>query len=214
MRDLESIYRSSSRDVGSTSAHLITASQRADQGAWEQLVEVYSPMVYAWGRGRGLPQEDAKDIVQNVLRIVFCKLERFDIDGRDGTFRGWLRTITNHQLIDYHRRLAREISVLNTPEVVQRRVQLERGLDGRHEIVLDESAGPHTVTFAQIRIRQAMEQVRSSVTASTWRAFWGMTFEHATSSQLAAELKISPAAVRLAKARVLQRLRSELARSQ
>jgi RNA polymerase sigma-70 factor (ECF subfamily) len=57
--------------------------------------------------------------------------------------------------------------------------------------------------------RRALELVRSEFEERTWQAFWRTVVEGRSPVDLAAELGVSPAAVRMAKSRVLRRLKEE-----
>ena len=41
--------------------------QPGDQEAWQRFVELYGPLIYAWSRRAGLQDQDAADLVQDVL---------------------------------------------------------------------------------------------------------------------------------------------------
>ena len=57
---------------------------------------------------------------------------------------------------------------------------------------------------------RALNLIRAEFQESTWEAFWRTTVEDQPAKDVAADLGISPGAVRVAKCRVLQRLREEL----
>jgi RNA polymerase sigma-70 factor (ECF subfamily) len=58
--------------------------------------------------------------------------------------------------------------------------------------------------------QRALGLVRHQVEDRTWTAFWRSTVESRTTTEVAAELGITPNAVRLAKSHVLRRLREEM----
>jgi len=51
-----------------------------DQQAWSRFVQLYTPMLFGWARGTGLQSQDAADLVQEVLTLVFRKLPAFSYD--------------------------------------------------------------------------------------------------------------------------------------
>jgi hypothetical protein len=56
------------RDLPCTNPSLIVRLAAADDRlAWEQFVEVYAPLVFAFAQRRGLQDADAADVVQQVL---------------------------------------------------------------------------------------------------------------------------------------------------
>ncbi len=59
-------------------------------------------------------------------------------------------------------------------------------------------------------VHRALEQIRAQFQAKTWKAFWRTSVDGLSAVEVADELGMSPGAVRVAKSRVLQRLRDEL----
>jgi len=72
------------------------------------------------------------------------------------------------------------------------------------DAAFDDPAGARTL------FRRALELIRREFEPRTWHAFWRTTVDGRATADVAAELQMSPGAVRVAKSRVLQRLRSEL----
>ena len=58
--------------------------------------------------------------------------------------------------------------------------------------------------------RQALDYVRGEFTERLWQAFWLTAIEERLPADVAAELGMTPAAIRQAKSRVLRRLKEEL----
>src|SRR5438105_4437335 len=88
----------------STSLSLLQRVQGNQPRAWEQLVDLYAPLVYHWCRRAGLGSEDTADVFQEVFRAVAEHVAAFRRDRPGDTFRGWLRTITRNKLRDHFRR--------------------------------------------------------------------------------------------------------------
>ena len=59
-------------------------------------------------------------------------------------------------------------------------------------------------------LRSALDAIREEFHESTWKAFWGVVVEGRTAADVAADLEMKPGTVRVAKSRVLLRLRREL----
>jgi RNA polymerase sigma-70 factor (ECF subfamily) len=59
-------------------------------------------------------------------------------------------------------------------------------------------------------LRTALESIRGEFHERTWQAFWGVAVEGRTAADVAADLNMQPGTVRVAKSRVLLRLRREL----
>src|SRR5437762_6031155 len=76
-----------------------------DQRAWSRFVDLYTPLIYSWGRQVGLQESDAADLVQEVFALLVVKMPDFAYD-RHKSFRAWLRTVTLNKWRDRCRRLA------------------------------------------------------------------------------------------------------------
>src|SRR2546429_459226 len=89
---------------GSTSPSLLARARANQPAAWEQLVDLYAPLVYHWCRRAALGPEDTADVFQEVFRAVARNLSDFRREREGDTFRGWLRTITRNKVRDHYRR--------------------------------------------------------------------------------------------------------------
>jgi RNA polymerase sigma-70 factor (ECF subfamily) len=174
-----------------------------DGAAWEQFVDLYGPLVYGYLRKQGLQDADAADLCQDVLRAVAGAVGRLDYDPARGTFHSWLLTIVRHRLWKWQAAGQRGPRAIGDREV-------RRLVEGRPAA---ETAEPAWEAEWQRRaFAWACEQVRRSVTDSTWQAFWRTAVDGQTGKRVAADLGLSVAAVYLARSRVLARLK-ELVRS-
>src|SRR5262245_58872999 len=90
-----------------TSVSLLERVRRPGEAkAWERFVELYTPLLYHWARSVGLQDQDAADLVQDVLTSLVRKMPEFTYDpGR--SFRAWLRTVTLNQWRDNGKSRAR-----------------------------------------------------------------------------------------------------------
>jgi RNA polymerase sigma-70 factor (ECF subfamily) len=57
---------------------------------------------------------------------------------------------------------------------------------------------------------RALGLIQAEFEARSWQAFWRVVVDGRTPQEVAEELSMSPVAVRIAKCRILQRLRQEL----
>lgn len=181
-----------------TSRSLLARVQSNDAAAWDRLVVLYAPFVLRCCRRPGLADHDVADIFQEVFHATLARIRSFE-QGRPGaTFRGWLRTIARNKVNDHFRRLRREpqggrVSHLEVPLPPDREGDEER--DEGAEILL---------------LRSAMELVREHFEERTWRAFRATALDGRSPKDVAEDLGTTPGAVRVAKSRVLSRLRLEL----
>src|SRR5688572_14360983 len=70
----------------------------SDRLAWGEFVQLYAPLIHAYGMHHGLQDADAADLVQEVLRRVSRVAGKFEYDRERGSFRGWLLTVTRNEV--------------------------------------------------------------------------------------------------------------------
>jgi RNA polymerase sigma-70 factor (ECF subfamily) len=185
---------------GSTSVSLLERVKARDEEAWQRLVQIYGPLVYQWCRRWELRAEDVADIFQEVFQGVAAQIGAFRKDRPGDSFRGWLWSITRNKVGDHFRRQGKQPKAAGGSDAQQRMLELpEPPMDS------DPSA------TAPNPIHRALELIRGEFEERTWTAFWRATVEGHAPKDIAAELGVTPDAVRMAKSRVLRRLRQELA---
>lgn len=189
-------------DADGTSLSLLFKLRANDAAAWDRLVILYAPLVYYWCRKLGLPDQDAADVFQDVFQSVAAKIASFHKDQPGDTFRGWLRMITHNKVQDHFRRQGRQPQAAGGSEANLQLSQLPFLED------VEESGDDHQA-YQQL-VQRALELIRLEFTPRTWQAFWRVTVDGQRPVDVAEELQMRPGTVRVAKSRVLQRLRQEL----
>lgn len=170
-------------------------------------MRLYSPLVLHWCRRWNVRGADADDVTQEVFHSASIGLNDFRRERAGDTFRGWLRAITRNKLADHLRRRNLEPPGTGGSTLHQRLQQVPGGLvsamgDGEDEV---EDAFALGELF-----ERAFHVVRSEFERHTWDAFWRTTVDNQRSIDVAIELGLRSAAVRMAKCRVLRRVREEL----
>jgi RNA polymerase sigma-70 factor (ECF subfamily) len=180
-----------------TSSSLLDRVRADEAGAWDRLVTLYAPLLYHWCRRWRLREEDLADVFQEVFQTLVVHIADFRREKRSDTFRGWLYTITRNKVRDHFRRAGREIA----------------GAEALLEVPAPEEVEPQdpeeAVALRALFLR-GLELIRGEFEERTWRAFWGTAVDGRSAGDVAAELSMSSGAVRVAKSRVLHRLREEL----
>ena len=185
-----------------TSPSLLERVKADDAAAWERLVGLYAPLVYRWCRRADLPEQEIADVFQDVFHAVAAHIAAFRRHVPGDTFRGWLRTITRNKLRDHFRRVGREPGGAGGTEA---QLRLARLPDDRHDADDSDGGSSDRALFGP-----ALERVRGEFEERTWRSFWLTAVEDRAAGEVALVLGMSPGAVRVAKSRVLRRLREEL----
>jgi RNA polymerase sigma-70 factor (ECF subfamily) len=192
----------------STSHSLLLRLKDGQPAAWERLTALYAPLVYHWCRGMRLADQDMPDVFQQVFQSVASHIREFHTDRPGDTFRHWLRAITRNKVRDHFRRNARQAQAAGGTDAQVYFSQLA-GPPADPEAA-DETAAHDEEGETRQLLRGALEQIRKQVHPQTWQAFWKVVVEGKTPEEVGEELAMRPGTVRVAKSRVLSRLRSEL----
>ena len=182
-----------------TSLSLLDRARHHDEPSWQRLVTLYGPVVEHWCRRGGARPEDAADLAQEVFLAVSQGLERFERRG-PGSFRAWVRGITRHKLLDCYRQAERQAAAAGGSTALERLLDIPDPQTGPDEDA-DEMSGLY---------RRALDLIRGEFEERTWQAFWLTAIEGRSPANLAAELGMTPTAIRQAKSRVLRRLKQEV----
>lgn len=171
--------------------------QANEPNAWDRFVELYTPLLFHWARRFGLQESDVADLVQDVFVQLVQELPRFTYQAH-GRFRGWLYTVLLNKWRQRRRQAAaRPAEVGPGPLLVQ-----------------ETPDSTVTLTEEEYRaylVERALQLMQADFQANTWKACWEYVVVNRPAAEVAAELGMTVNAVHLAKARVLRRLRQELA---
>jgi RNA polymerase sigma-70 factor (ECF subfamily) len=161
---------------------------------WQQMVQLYTPLLHGWARRLGLQDADAADLVQDVMLHLFRKLPTFPYDPGK-SFRAWLSVV----LVNKWRENARR-----------------RAPAAGRDALLKDVAVPDPLTalaedeYRQQLVGRALQIMQADFQPTTWRACWALVVEGEPAAAVAARLGVTLQAVYQAKSRVLHRLRNEL----
>ena len=173
-----------------------------DPEAWRTMVQLYTPLLCHWCARGGVRGADAEDVVQEVLRVAASRLDAFRREREGDSFRAWLRGITRNMLLVHFRRASRQPQASGGSGEFS---QLEAVVDPAGTDSPEEDPPSELEALR----RRALDLVRGQVAEQTWRAFWLTAIEGHASAEVAASLGVSATAVRMAKSRVLHRLKEQ-----
>lgn len=171
-----------------------------DSAAWEQFVRLYTPLVFAFCKQRGLQDADASDVAQEVMKTVAQSIERFDYNRRKGTFRGWLFTVTRNKLLKFFTKLQKQPQGTGRTTI---HTQLEQTPDAQETEIWN-------LAYQKRLFQWAANEVKSEFSEKTWDAFWNTAVKNQNSQETAKALSMSLGAVYIAKSRVISRIRQQI----
>jgi RNA polymerase sigma-70 factor (ECF subfamily) len=189
--------------VTGTSSSLLDRVKAREAEAWDRLVALYAPLVYHWCRRWDLREEDLADVFQEVFKTLLANIATFRKERPGDTFRGWLCRITRNKALDHFRRLRKGEAGAGGTQAWTRLSELPAPEAG-------EAADPEEAAAMRRLFLRALDLIRPEFEERTWQAFWRTAVEGRAPRAVALELSMTSGAVRVAKSRVLQRLREEL----
>ena len=181
-------------DTTSASLLIRLQSSAADTMAWNRFVELYTPLIYYWGRKAGLQPDDAADLVQDVLTTLVRKLPEFRHDP-NRSFRGWLRAVTLNKYREQRRRKSIPVADVATSEWGN---------------IADDSRDYWTDDYAPQLVARAVELARPLFEEATWAALNDYIKTECPAAIAAKKHGVSVWTVYSAKSRLLAHLREEL----
>jgi RNA polymerase sigma-70 factor (ECF subfamily) len=180
---------------------LVQIRDGANHAAWQEFVSLYGPVVYGYARKRGLQDADAADLMQDVMRSISAAIGRLDYDRNQGTFRGWLFTVTRNKFLNF---------------VSARRIRPRAAGDSSTHDLLDshpdgsDGSEAWELEYQRRLASVAMDRIKSEFQDNTWRAFWLTAVEGQAAAAVAKQVGMSAGAIYVAKSRVLARLKDEV----
>jgi RNA polymerase sigma-70 factor (ECF subfamily) len=164
------------------------------QDAWARFAELYTPLLYYWARRLGMAEEDAADLIQDLFATLVQKLPGFRYEPTR-TFRGWLRTLLVNKWRDQRRRPGLALTSGPVPD----------------SLTAPEAESLGEAEYREYLVRRALQVMQTEFGPKTWQACWQHVVEGRSAAEVGAALGISAGSVYVAKARVMTRLRQELA---
>lgn len=171
------------------------SSPLSDEG-WGEFATIYRPLVYRVAVAKGLQHADAEDLAQEVLSVVERSLDQFD--PQRGGFRSWLYQITRNLVVNH---LTRRRGPIGSGDSDIGRLLSQQPADN------DQTATLFRIEYRRVRFQHAAAIVKSEFNEATWSAFWLTAVELQSIAHVASQLNKSEGAIRVARCRVLDRLR-------
>lgn len=182
-----------------TRVSLLDRARDGSQGAWQELIGLYTPLVRAWLQRYGLTEHDAEELSQDVLTILVRKLPDFVHSGRTGAFRTWLRVTTANRAKEFWRTKAHRPDAHGGSTFLRAVQQLED----------DESdlAQAWDAEHDDYMLLRLFEAISLEFESNSVAAFRRSVIDECDPKCVAQELGMTVAAVYKAKSRIMRRMR-------
>ncbi|MCG8403694.1 MAG: sigma-70 family RNA polymerase sigma factor [Phycisphaerales bacterium] len=174
---------------------LAQLAENSDQLGWREFFQRYAPAVFRVARHRGLTNEDADDVVQQVMISIARHMKDFRYDRDRGYFRQWVRRIANNFISNCFRG--------------QRPIQYDSTTCER---LADEETA-ESVWDAEWQLQDllwCMDQIEQDVSPRRMKAFRMYAFEGRSAADVAKDLGMTPGHVYVIRHQMLALLRERL----
>jgi RNA polymerase sigma factor (sigma-70 family) len=180
---------------------LLRLADRADQAAWQEFAQIYTPVVYRLALRRGLQHADAEDLSQQVLTAIARAIDRWQTDPTRAKFRTWLHRVAQNQIINALTRAAPDRATGDATQFANLQNHAARSQPDSELVRLE---------LRREVFRWAAQSIRDEFRPATWDAFWLTAVENQTVEQAAQQLNISCGAIYAARSRIMRRLKEKV----
>ena len=196
-----------------TSDSLLSLARQQDPQAWVRVVKLYTPLIDYWIRQRGIRGHDIENVRQEVFARVARSLSNFSKHNNGGTFRGYLRTITENLIRSLYRK--DQVEAVGGTGALAMLHQIP-GVPESFSSMFD-SFSPEAGTFKGdyfsvengILFRRIMNWVYGNCSQEHTDVFSRVVLEHKPPRDVAKDLNISVGSVYQIKSRILASIREE-----
>ncbi len=183
---------------GGTRASLLARVRQRDGVAWNELVELYGPLIAHWCQRYQLESHATADCVQEVFLAVHRHIQTYQPQRASGSFRAWLWTITRSKIHDWQRKTQWPAAGGST------------ALGNLQQLVSMADDEPSTNADVHSLMARALAQIQVEFEARTWEIFHRSVIDQVATPLVAQQFNVSAANVRKIRSRILHRLREQL----
>jgi RNA polymerase sigma factor (sigma-70 family) len=195
-----------------TRTSMVRGLQSGDEERWAEFYQLYSPVLRAFALRLGLTEAEADDLVQEACVGVARKIGEFRYDPNVCRFKTWLLNLASWRVknqLAKRRRWEQRLSQLHRED------QSEPERTPTIERVADHSAESNDSIWDQEwranLMQAALQQVRKKVNATQFQIYDLQVRKQWPTREVARSLGVSIGQVYLAKHRVAQALKKEMA---
>ena len=177
----------------------------SDQEAWMKFSENYHSAIIQSLLRKGLMQQDAEDIAQQVMMSVANTLSKRPHDPDRAKFRTWLERVIRNAAINALRDSSKRVVAKGGTDSLSQLSSLP-SQDDASELLAQE--------YQNQLVRIASKAIEGEFQPVTWQMFWRSTVLGQPIEQVASELGKQVGSVYASRSRVMRRLRMEIERIQ
>ena len=168
-----------------------------DRDAWDEFLDLYTPIVRAYCFQRRIQEADVDDIAQDVMSGVAKSIRSLQYDASKGRFRAWLGTVVANRIKTF----------INRNQYRNGKVTIDQSVsDGQYA----DPDSDWVAIFSERILHVACNRIRCDFANQTWECFQATWVRHEPAADVAKNLGIPVHSVYVNKSRVLGRLKAEI----
>ena len=140
-----------------TSSSLLNAVRSGNDPAWEKFYAKYSGMIYAVGKKWTLSKEDCDDLIIEVMKIFWKKMDKFVYDRSKGKFRSYLARIADNCAMQLYFKQKKNKNITAMTADSEYPAEVDRNM-------MEE--------WKDFLLQKALEHLRLSVDTETYQVFY------------------------------------------
>ena len=185
------------RSMYTTRKSLLKRLQKNDDISWEEFYRIYWPLVQAVGGKVGLPQDDCKDLMQEIMLDLFKGEKIMHYDASRGKFRTFFGVLIRHKASEMLRALARQSAVFNTDDLSPKDdSSLPQPTPGQN---VEDTEDPFSKLFDEeyrkCLLAVALDELRNNVAPKTYTIFEMVVLQERPPKEVALHIGISRALI-------------------
>jgi RNA polymerase sigma factor (sigma-70 family) len=195
----------SSENYNPTRVTLLAKLKKTEnEAAWLEFENTYRGFILSLIVRMGINQQDAEDISQAVLTKVWQKIEDFEYNQNKGKFHNWLAAMTRNTVKDFFRTKKNFITGRDSVEYQEDYISIEEQVLPDIENLAREEWVLHITNLAWNNIKDDIYETKQEV--------FKMISNEVPNKEIAKKLGISEPSVRVYKAEVFEKMRTEINR--
>ena len=195
-----------------TSDSLISGAREYDPQSWNRIVNLYTPLIDYWIRKRGIKGDEVENIRQEVFVRLSRSIGNFKRRSDGGSFRGYLRIITENLIRSYYRKDRVEAAGgTGALQMLQQIPVAHDSFSNMFDSYSGEANSPNSFCSIEngILFRRIMNWVHGNCSQKYTDVFTSVVLENRPPRDVARDMNISVGSVYQAKSRILSSIREQ-----
>jgi RNA polymerase sigma factor (sigma-70 family) len=179
----------------------------ANADSWTLFYDTYWKLIYGAARKSGLTDQEAREVTQETFLAVAKKMDEFKYDPAIGSFKGWLRQLTQWRITDQFRKRGPAFSQSSfaSPDATHTRTStIDRIPDLSTNTPFSEEEWQRNLKDA------AIERIKRKVSHKDFQLFEVYVLKDWPVDQVVETMRVSKHQVYQARTRVMKAVRKEV----